>query len=697
MEMAIELQGRINSSLRSAFGGASSQMQRLDQRTRQLRESQRALDEAYSRGQLSMRDYQERLRQLQGQLDRTGEAQRRLRELQEQRTNIQGQNDDLGGKAASTAAMATPIVGATMAAVGYADVQKQIRIQSNLTAQQSETAWEAVRQAHLSGLGEGVQETATAYAQMSSIIKSETGQQQQLILQGALAVEKYWGEAPESVSKAVHSLVGNFKELTNTGAMDIVTAGLKNGLNYANDYLDTLYEYAPQFDRIGYNAEQFYSVLAAGKDAGAFNLDKVADAFKEFNIRAKDGSKATKEGFTAIGLNATKMGLAVANGGDKGVTALNATVEALRNVKDPVKRDAAGVALFGTQWEDLTEKVILNMKVTDQVGKTIDGATKKVVDAATDAEEGSASWYQLARSLLDTSAAIGKTLLPTLSPMVQSLNKGANAAANFAEEHPGLTRAVALGASGLIGLRLATIGLRFGWNQLRLMGTDLRFVIEKVRNSQLLATIATKGLALAQQGLNLVMRMNPILKVISLIGGLIAIGVYLYKNFDTVREYVDKLWGTFKSTFPGAAEFIENVAGKVGALWDKLKAFWRWLGGKGGSESETGGSTSGSRGVSPIAYTGYASGGFANRPSIFAEAGPEAAIPLDGSRQSRRLWERTGELIGAGNGGTSIQVTFAPVIHGAGPEIIPALQEQQRSFMDQFKAVLHQERRVKLA
>jgi hypothetical protein len=60
----------------------------------------------------------------------------------------------------------------------------------------------------------------------------------------------------------------------------------------------------------------------------------------------------------------------------------------------------------------------------------------------------------------------------------------------------------------------------------------------------------------------------------------------------------------------------------------------------------------------------YAEGGFTDRPAIFGEAG----------------------------GG--ISVTFAPVIHGAGTEIIPALRQQQELFMGQLQDALRQSRRV---
>lgn len=93
----------------------------------------------------------------------------------------------------------------------------------------------------------------------------------------------------------------------------------------------------------------------------------------------------------------------------------------------------------------------------------------------------------------------------------------------------------------------------------------------------------------------------------------------------------------------------------------------------------------------------HGTGGIFSQPhlGIVAEAGvDEAIIPLDGSPRSKSLWQTAGERIGASSGGTVINAPFAPVIHGAGAEILPALQEQQRSFIDQLKDAVHQQRRV---
>lgn len=685
-EIAFQIAANMGSNFRAAFSSASSQVSSLGASANRLSQELRRLDTAYRNGEMSAEQYASSQSRTRQELDRVTEAHRRLNRILQERDRLEEDRDEIRGKVGEAAAMTVPFGAIGAAALSQQEAMKQIEIQNGLTAKQAQEAWSMVRAAHLSGLGEDVQSTANAYSSMTNIIKNETAGQQKAILQGGLAIEKYLGEDVARTSMVADNMMRNFSNLSGVDSLDIIAAGLQNGLNYAGDYLDTLNEYSPQFQSLGYSAKQFYAVLEAGKSAGAFNLDKVADAIKEFNIRAKDGSKTTADGYSMIGLNANKMGKAVAVGGEQGVKALNQTIEALKKIKDPVKQNQAGVALFGTQWEDVTAKVILSMNVTEDAANKTAGAMQKVVDASVDAGKGTASWVQLGRQIQDTSATLGESLLPSIAPVVQGLNQAALSVANFANEHPKLTHAIITGSAALVGFRIGWLGLKLAYNQFKMTATDVRLIIDRVRNSQMLAAAATKAWAIAQGALNLAMNMNPYLRIALLIAGLVTAGIALYKNFDTVRSYVDSLWNSFKTTFPNAAQFIETVGQKVGALWEKLKGFWRWLSG-GGSSSSGGGE------VTPEAMERYASGGFANRPSIFGEAGLEAAIPLDGSSRSRGIWERTGEMSGFSSG-TNIQVTFAPVIHGAGQEIIPILQQQQRSFIDQLEDVLRQKERV---
>ena len=96
------------------------------------------------------------------------------------------------------------------------------------------------------------------------------------------------------------------------------------------------------------SADEFLTSLVNGADAGVFSIDKVGDAVKEFNIRAKDGSDSTIEAFTSLGLNAEETMAKFAAGGDEAKEAFFQVVAALEGMEDPMAKNTAAVALFGT-------------------------------------------------------------------------------------------------------------------------------------------------------------------------------------------------------------------------------------------------------------------------------------------------------------------------------------------------------------
>ena len=135
------------------------------------------------------------------------------------------------------------------------------------------------------------------------------------------------------------------------------------------------------FSKIGLSAEEFTGILISGAQNGAWNMDKVGDAVKEFGIRAIDGSKGTKEGFAAIGLNADEMAKKFTAGGETANNAFAATIAGLAAMKNPVEQNAAGVALFGTMWEDLREDVVLSMTDGAKAVEGFEGSTGRAADA----------------------------------------------------------------------------------------------------------------------------------------------------------------------------------------------------------------------------------------------------------------------------------------------------------------------------
>lgn len=189
-------------------------------------------------------------------------------------------------------------------------------------------------------------------------------------------------------TKAVGQLIRTGLVNDATEGLDLITVGLQNGTNKADDLLDTFNEYGTQFRKLGLSGPKAMGLISQAIQAGARDSDVAADALKEFSIRAVDGSKLTADGFKALGLNADEMAKKFGQGGDVASAALDLTLDRLRGIKDPVEQSKAAVALFGTQAEDLGAALLAMDGTTavEQLGN-VAGATKKVGDTLSDTAE----------------------------------------------------------------------------------------------------------------------------------------------------------------------------------------------------------------------------------------------------------------------------------------------------------------------
>src|SRR5690625_527560 len=94
---------------------------------------------------------------------------------------------------------------------------------------------------------------------------------------------------------------------------------------------------------------------------------------------------------------------------------------------------------------------------------------------------------------------------------------------------------------------------------------------------------------IAQLALNMAMRANPIILVVSLIAGLIAWIITAYQTNETFREIVQKVWDTVKGAIVGAWNWIYDkaISPMVSGfqwVWDKavevkdgVVAAWNWM------------------------------------------------------------------------------------------------------------------------
>jgi phage-related minor tail protein len=282
------------------------------------------------------------------------------------------------GIGAGLAAAGTVAVAATGKAISAAnDLDKannQLTASLGLTAEEAEKYGDIIKKVYGDNYGESFDDISNTLALIKQQMKDVTDDELQKVIESAyLLSDTYDIDVSEGI-RGANALMKQFG-ITAEEAYNLLAQGAEKGLNQNGDIADQLAEYSTYYADMGFTAEETMSMMAEGAKNGAFQIDFLNDAFKEFSIRAKDGSQTTADGMALLGLDATKLGEEFAAGGDRAYQAFKLVNEKLAECKSDVDRNAAGVALYGTKWEDLGEDAILAMA---HMGNSIDKTRDKL-------------------------------------------------------------------------------------------------------------------------------------------------------------------------------------------------------------------------------------------------------------------------------------------------------------------------------
>ena len=617
----------------------------------------------------------------------------------------------IGGAANATALVA----GGAWAKVGadYQAAMARVQASTGASAEQMKQIEEAARAVFSSGMGESFDEVARAMSTIKQVGGLD-GKDLESATKNAMALGKTFDMDVNETARATSALMKNFG-IDGQKAFDLIAYAAQNGANKNGDLLDTFNEYAVQYQALGFTAEQFAAHLVKGAEDGAFSIDKVGDAIKEFNIRAKDGSKSSMEAFAALGLNGQKATQMFAVGGQSAQVAFAEVVKRLSEMEDPVARNAAGVALFGTQFEDLEVKALEGFKAIQGSLPQIEG-TMQQVSRAISSDLGSQlrivsrSFMDLLLPAADSAAkAITEQMpkiskaLAALAPQIEALsqaftkalpvitqwfNKSLSGAMSFVsfvlENFNAIATAVAYAGSAFLIFRGVFQGLKVVVTVTKwVLMARQAFIMYRV--SAAAAVVASKAtavamnlLSVAAKSLGAAMKFLMANPIVLFLAGLVAAGMAVYKNWDELKamavsaaQIISDAWssamtsiqGFFANTFDSLASImkgpINTIIAMINSIVESINGMAfnvpDWVPAIGGQKF----------GFELPKIPQLAEGGIATQPTLatIAEAGEaEAVIPLSKLSTMLQPMPAAG---GEGSGG-GMTINFAPVIHVQG-------------------------------
>ncbi|MFE7047120.1 phage tail tape measure protein [Streptomyces californicus] len=457
----------------------------------------------------------------------------------------------LAGAAAVGVAAGAALMKGIEEAVAKQKATGKLKAQLDLSAADAKKAGAAAGKLYGATVTESVDEAAAAVrATMSAGLappKATTKQLAQIstkVQDMATLFEVDLGQAANAAGQAVKTGLAK----NSTEALDTMYRGFQVMGPRADDLADTFNEYSTIFRALNLDMKTVTGLFSQGMKAGARDTDVVADALKEFQIRTTDGSKASAEGFELLGMSAKKSTAMFAAGGAGASRGLQTVLDKLRNMKDPVDRNAAAVALFGTKAEDLGEALFKldPSKAVADLGK-VGGAAKRAGDDLRD--NAGARFEQFKRrALMALGDVTAKYVLPRIEdfirfvdqnavPVVRTISDGFMTGVRWVKEYGAWFAPLAVAIGGVtLAMTASSIATGIAMGVIGAYSIAIRT-----------AAAVTRAWTLVQAGFNAVMALNPITLVVI---GLVALGAALvvaYQKSTTFRGIVQGVWSGIKA------------------------------------------------------------------------------------------------------------------------------------------------------
>ena len=539
------------------------------------------------------------------------------------------------------------------------------------------------------------------------------------VTKGAFALQETFGYDINESLRAAKAMMQNFGVDGKT-AMSMIAAGAQNGLDYSGELMDSISEYSVQFKKVGLGADAMFQIFQAGADSGAWNLDKVGDAVKEFSIRAIDGSNTTLDAYEKLGLNADEMMATFAAGGPEAEAAFKKVAQKLVEMKDQVQRDAVGVELFGTMWEDLGVDAVAAMANASSGAYDTKNAMEGINDVKYDSLSAMAETFKRqftvemmgpASRLTDMLKEFGPVVsdmlddvMPYIVAFTNGFVDGIGAAVKYVvpiiQQLWGIMKKFTPVFTVLWDAIQPIVSLV--WDVIQSLIPMLMAKIELVANY--FSTIGTIIAYAIKGGLDAIM---PVIQnIVGVFNGLMDFFTNVFTgNWAGVWQSIQDIFSNLFGALAGIAKApINLIIGLINGVIDGINSlgitFPDWVPfGLGGQEFKL-----------DIPHLPLlATGGFTTGPSIAGEAGTEAVISFDPAYRQQNLayWAQAGRMLGASDGSllssamgavnTVIDLSgikFAPVIKVYGKadkdSIIAAIRAEYPDFCDMLEEWLEE-------
>lgn len=285
---------------------------------------------------------------------------------------------------------------------------------------------------------------------------------------------------------------------------------------------------------------QLYGAAANLVDVDLNTIASTHMKLEKNMMSASEGSKKMSSAFAELGISVTDSNGELRNGDE----VWQETITALSKVENETKRDALAMQLMGKSAAELNPLIEDGGETYKNLAETfsqynIDFIDQETLDKANQFND----QLDIIKSiglvtLQNLGAQLSEYLLPVLEKVVGWVGKAAEWLSTLDPEVLAIIGTVAAVVAGLAPVLL-------------ILG-KLAFAISSIMNLMSIIGPAIGGIITAA---------GP---VVAVIAGIIAVGVLLYKNWDTIKAKAQELWTALKAKF-------EAIKTSIVTTWDNIK------------------------------------------------------------------------------------------------------------------------------
>ncbi|MFF9660434.1 phage tail tape measure protein, partial [Streptomyces griseoluteus] len=359
--------------------------------------------------------------------------------------------------------LALGAVGATLGAAlmgGIASAMEQQQITAKLGAQLGATPAEAQRYGKIAGAlyaqaitedFEGAAETIRVVMGAGLVPASATNAQIQSIATHAQDLASTFDVDLTTSAQAAAAMMKNGLAKDGAEAFDLLTAGMQGLGPAGEDLVETFREYSPVFKQAGLSGSTALGLMRQAVQGGwTQDTDKIADAFKELQLRATEGSDGAVNALKSLGLNAKQIGDDIAAGGTKGEAAMGKVLDAMRKAGPQSQEVKQAVsALFGGPGEDLGAALFaLDVNKARNSMSDAAGAADRMGESLRDNAATNLEQFKrgLTQSFVET---LGGTVIPIITQF-----------GGFLRDHQGEVKTAAVVLAALLVPALVLLGIQ---------------------------------------------------------------------------------------------------------------------------------------------------------------------------------------------------------------------------------------------